>query len=179
MDSFVKEVWKDIKGYVGYYQVSNLGRILSLQRKYSTIKFCVESILKLRKDKYGYLRCNLCRKSKRTYKCTHRLVAEAFIPNSDNKLQVNHKNGIKTDNRVENLEWCTAKENVYHRDNVLGKHNRGENHNLAKLTVADVTNIKLLLMIGVSKQTEIAPLFNISVSHISSINRNKTWRHIL
>lgn len=105
------EIWKDVPGYVGSYQVSNLGKIKSLSRfngRYS----CKEQILKPRSDKKGYLRISLYKNNKIKNFFVHRLVAMAFIPNPDNLPQINHKNEIKTDNRVENLEWCSAYYNM-------------------------------------------------------------------
>ena len=106
------ELWKDIKGYEGLYQVSNLGRVKSLKNKSNHIN---EIILKQGKDrKKGYMNVSLSVNSKtKTFK-VHKLVATHFIPNIDNKLQVNHKNGDKSDNRVINLEWVTCKENIKH-----------------------------------------------------------------
>lgn len=111
-----KEIWKDIKGYEGLYQVSNLGRIKSLKQK-------EEKILNIFKDNIGYLSVNLQTKEKvKKRERVHRLVAKTFILNPENKPQVNHKDGNKLNNNVNNLEWCTCKENVNHSwENNLSK----------------------------------------------------------
>lgn len=115
-DKIEKEIWKPIKGYEGLYEVSNLGRVRSLDReiiyKNGTKHIHKGKILKLQYDRYGYLYIILNNKCD-TKKCTvHRLVAEAFIPNVDNKPCIDHINTIKDDNRVENLRWVTYKENM-------------------------------------------------------------------
>ena len=110
------ENWKDIENYEGLYQVSNLGRIKSLERDvyYSngTVHHIKEKILVQRIEKNGYQIVSLYKNGKRKDMLAHRLVALAFIPNPANKPQINHKNEVKTDNFVENLEWCTASYNA-------------------------------------------------------------------
>lgn len=120
----MKEIWKDIEGYEGYYQVSNKARVRSLDRE---VRHSVNStqtvkgmILKQQVNVDGYMVISLWKKSKLKGLRVHRLMAQAFIPNPHNKLEINHKNGVKDDNRMENLEWSTSTENNRHRVNVLG-----------------------------------------------------------
>lgn len=114
----MKEIWKDIKGYEGLYKISNLGNVMCLYKNRNIIKVN-------QKNKSGYVLVDLKNKTKRKVFTAHRLVAEAFIPNVDNKPQVNHINGIKADNRYSNLEWCTAKENMQHASNIGALKNNG------------------------------------------------------
>lgn len=115
-----KEIWKSVRGNE-FYEVSNLGRVRSLDRQIPFHNVHEKKIsLRLKKglvrvldvDRYGYNRLRFTSKGK--YLCVHRLVCEAFIPNPNNLPSINHKNGIKTDNRVENLEWCTVSQNTKH-----------------------------------------------------------------
>lgn len=98
------EEWKDIEGYPNY-MVSNLGRVKSL-------KFGKEKILKSRKNNDGYLYINLCKEGKKKTHTIHRLVAQAFLPNPNNLPEVNHKDEDKTNNRIENIEYCDRKYNI-------------------------------------------------------------------
>lgn len=159
MENFI-----DIVNYEGLYQVSNLGNVKSLANS----KLKKEKILKKGKTKMGYNIVslsynNICR----TY-TIHRLVALAFIPNPEKKPCVNHINGIKTDNRVENLEWCTTSENTKHaHDKGLIKAPKSENHFFSKLTNLQVLEIR---KIGKSlKQKEIAKLYGITQATVSNV----------
>ena len=116
------EILKPISGYEGSYEVSNLGRVRSCDRivTYSNgVKHKYKGkVLKSGDNNHGYLRVTLCDDRGHKTATIHRLVATAFIPNPENKQTINHINEIKTDNRVENLEWMTIKENINH-----GTHN--------------------------------------------------------
>lgn len=103
----MKEVWKDVLGYEGLYQVSNLGRIKSLPRHTTRGK-----IRKLIPQRSGYLMFPAWKNGKLKLLSVHRCVAKAFIPNPKNLPQVNHKDECKTNNCVSNLEWCSAKYNT-------------------------------------------------------------------
>lgn len=110
----MNEIWKEIEGYEGLYEVSNMGRVRSLDR--SVIHRGKQMVLKGRvlkpgTNKEGYHFVILCKEGKKKLTRVHRLVAEAFIQNLDNKPCIDHINTERTDNRVENLKWCTYSEN--------------------------------------------------------------------
>ena len=125
------EIWKDIPGYEGYYQVSNHGNVRSMDREFinSIGRKCFLSGVPIKpKLNKGYLRVGLKKHQETKRASIHRLVAAAFIDNPKGYDVVNHINGIKTDNRVENLEWCTQSENELHSHNVLNNTMKGKTY---------------------------------------------------
>ena len=110
------EVWKDVEGYEGIYQISSYGRLKSLSREITDIfgTRIVEEKIAQRSNNSIYFHTNLCKNGEKKSTSIHRLVAQAFIPNPENKPCVNHIDGNKHNNHVENLEWVTYSENIQH-----------------------------------------------------------------
>lgn len=127
IESLNDEKWLPIIGYEGYYFVSNLGRIKSVDRtvvsSFDSERMVKGRVMKLFMDRKGYIRVMLCKEGECKNCQVHRLVALTFIKNVHNKPRVNHKLGVKHDNRVTELEWVTASEDELHSYRVLGKKN--------------------------------------------------------
>jgi hypothetical protein len=171
----MKEIWKDLKYYEGVYQVSNLGRVKSLHRKRRARGYIRERILKPQLKSNGYIRVSLWKNGQGELFWVHILVAKTFILNINNKPEVNHKDGIRSNNEVENLEWVTYSENIQHSYDKLGRvAPKGEKSGMSKLTEEDVAKIRNFLLKGLS-QRKIAKLFKVVHSTIGSIHRRKTW----
>lgn len=181
----MKEIWKDIEGFENMYQVSNLGKVKSLPRtilrkdgKKLQIK---EQILKGSKDTKGYIQVELKKDGKRNIKVIHRLVANAFISNKDNKEQVNHIDGNKENNCISNLEWVTCQENIQHAwKNNLNVANYGEKHPNHKLTEEQVKYIKENYKPRDKEYgaRALARKFNVSTGPIQNILSGKGWKSI-
>ena len=123
----MKEIWKDIPDYEGLYQISNTGRVKSLPKKAGG-SYRKEKILRNQLKKTGYFQIKLSKDSSDRVMLIHRLIAEAFIENVENKPFINHINAIRNDNRIENLEWCTQSENVIHAYKLGNMNAKGRNN---------------------------------------------------
>ena len=173
------EVWKPVIDYEGFYEVSSLGRVKSLEKVLTVSsdrtgghkKSQSACVMKPFLNKKGYLTVVLSRLGVKKTKPVHRLVLEAFL--GKDTRQVNHIDGVKTNNKVSNLEWATAKENSLHATRVLGK-KRGKDAPKAKLTETDVRLIVMLLNAGYS-QREVAKVFNVTNGAIYRIQHGYSW----
>jgi hypothetical protein len=166
------EIWKSLKNIVEHgdnYEVSNYGNI----RNAST-----ERIVKPFVKKNGYLQVDLYLNGKRKKSHVHRLVALAFIPNPEGKLEVNHKNGDKTNNSVEELEWSTRVENVKHSFDSDLRNQDGSNNPNATLNEEKVAKIRAMYKSGLYLQKELAKLFNVDRLTISNVVNFKSWKHV-
>lgn len=177
------EIWKDIRGLEGKYQCSNKGRVKTLERDYWTgvsgtcLRHIEEAILKQEVTRRGYLRVNLglgCTE-KKCKKSVHGLVARTFHDNYDMSLVINHIDGVKTNNCVENLELITQKENAHHAIRIGLKRADGEDNAMSILTNRQAREIRLAYIAGASYKELIAH-FNVGVHVIRRIIKNFTYK---
>jgi hypothetical protein len=176
------ETWRPVVGYEGLYDVSNLGRVKSLQREIVNAKnktlILKKKILKQQMSIRGYPYVDFRVQKVRTKFTIHRLVAMAFIPNPKNKKCVNHINSIRHDNRAENLEWCTHKENIAHgRD--FGFFLVGDKRKTAKLTSNQAECIRKAYNEDNKGETELSREYGVSRGIIQSILKNKTYKGVI
>lgn len=174
------EVWKDIVGFEGYYQVSNLGNVKSLERlvwnKSNKVFHKRKSVLiKQNSDGYYKMVClSKCGKAK-TFK-VHRLVAKSFCENKENKPQVNHIDGIKTNNSSENLEWMTSSENQQHAvDNKLQPEQYGEKNPFSKLSEKDVHEIRRMRKENGFSHKKISDFFSVDRKTVGNVLNGVSW----
>lgn len=173
------EIWKDIKGFEGLYQISNLGRVRALDRyvKDRRSKRLVKGhILALRTDK-DYLSVSLWKNNTGHRFKVHRLVIEAFVPNPLNKRCTNHKDGNKKNNCADNLEWNTHSENNSHALLLgLRQSAKGERQGQSKLCNEQVWKIRALA--DNYNNAEIGRMFGVNACTVSAIVNRKSWKHI-
>ena len=181
------ELWKAITGYEGLYEVSNYGNVRSLDREVTSAVStrCKSFTRKLKgasvvisKYKNGYCRVSLSKDGKSKYVLLHRLVAKAFIEHDDWTLEVNHIDGDEENNRHDNLEWCTSKENSRHAmETGLARFARGEESGNSKLTLEQAMLIKEKLSNN-ERIKDIACDMGLTIKMVGDIKRDRTWRNI-
>lgn len=186
------ELWKDITEFEGTYQISNYGRVRSLDREIVqsnpqktglSKRLLKGQMLKTKTTKFGYEEIHLYNRSTQTkhYVRIHQLVAKAFIPNTENKRYVNHIDADKKNNHVNNLEWCTAQENITHAHaNNLITFRLGEKHQNTHLTKTDINYIRQNHKYR-DKEFSAEALgrkFDVCTQTILNIVNRKIWKHI-
>jgi hypothetical protein len=177
-----EEIWIPIKKFNNEYEISNLGRLRStysvIERSNGRSYIRNSKILKPALD--GYLKGAVCVNKKIVSYKIHRLVAECFLPNIENKSEVNHINGIKTDNRVENLEWCTRQENIQHCVlNKLQTPFKGEEVGNSILKEYQIKEIRSKFIPRKYSRKKLSLEYNVSEATIKDIIYKRTWKHLL
>lgn len=178
----IEEIWKDVVGYEGYYQVSSMGRVRSVNRiitlKNGTIRKCNGKILSPG-DSNGYRAVILSRNHEFATRLVHRLVAHAFLPTEAGREFINHKDSEKSNNNVNNLEWVTLKENsaLASAKGLLNPQCGSERRN-SKLREEDIPKIRSLYKNGYSQKT-ISKIYGVQRTLIQGIIDGRRWRHVL
>lgn len=170
------EVWRDVPGYEEFYEASNRGRVRTKMRRLRG--YPAGSLLKQSPVPDGYLTVTLIRDGSQKKLYAHQVVMLAFVGPA-NGLDVNHKNGVKTDNRLENLEYSTRTENIYHARDVLqvGFGTRGEAHHAVKLTEQQVRIIRRRCAEGESS-ADLGREYGVTSSNISAIRTRRSWKFL-
>lgn len=182
----MKEIWKDIRGYKGLYRISSLGKVESIERiNYFPYKGVLRKriiggiLLKQKINTYGYFCIALCKNGKMKHYILSNLIGKHFIPNPDNKFAINHKDGNKLNNNINNLEWLSVSENLKHAHRTGLIDNKGSKNPNHKLTEADILQIRKLFPPAFDyTQVDIARIYNVNKGQISCIIKRKTWSHI-
>ena len=176
----INETWRDIKGYEGLYAISSTGRVKRLARNRiiatGVNKPLKEKMIKTFKGKHGYIHVNLWKNGQMKQHRIHRLIMLAHTEKPQNKNVINHIDGDKTNNILENLEWCTPKENSHHAYTTgLAKGKQGIENSQGRLTSKEIIAIRELYSTGKFTQKELSERFEISTGHVSDIINRKRW----
>lgn len=173
-----KEIWKDIQGYEGLYQISSFGRVKRLERENkfgNKTRVLKEMIMTPVKNRHGYMGLNIAIDKKMKAHSIHRLVATHFIKNIDNLPEVNHIDGDKNNNVASNLEWCTRKENMSHAISAGLINHKGDNSPIAKLTNEDVKRIRQVYNSETRTYEDLAEEYGVGGSTIGRIIRKEVY----
>lgn len=167
------EEWRDIQGYEGIYKVSSLGRVKKYVKQEWVIRKSVVT-------KSGYSSIELRKGVDRRIFRTHRLVALAFIPNPENKREVNHIDGDKSNNCLVNLEWVTREENMKHAGE-KGLMPHGANNKMSKLDEGKIREIRTLRKLnpGQYSYKKLSEIYKVNQSLIGQIVNNQIWKHVM
>lgn len=171
----MQETWKPVKGFEHKYSISNLGRVKIHNYKRTGLP----KLASTKPSRDGYCRVYFQVGYSKAF-LVHRLVATHFVENDlpEVKIQVNHLDGDKSNNRADNLEWCNAATNIAHAFREGLNKNFGETHKAAKLTDLEIKVIIKMLGTGKISQRHLADIFNVSPMTISNIVNGKAWRHL-
>jgi hypothetical protein len=178
----MQEIWKDVPGYEGFFNISNLGRIETVSRKvknnnYKGVRISKKRILQPFLMKNNYYAIKLCVNGVNKKFYLHRLIAQAFIPNPKNKREINHIDGNKQNNNILNLEWVDRKENITHAL-MTGLLKTGEQCPWHKLTEKQVKKIRSEYIPFINGYKNLGKKYGVSWQTIVSIIKNKSWKHI-
>ena len=177
------EIWKDVVGYEGVYQISNLARVkrvgYNIESPHCKYRRAYKDEMEIKQmiSTNGYKKLSLCKDKIIKNQMVHRLLMIAFVPNPENKPFINHIDGNTLNNSLENLEWCTPKENVNHAINIGLINNKGINNKNTKITEDIAKEIKRLISLG-HKKINISRELNVSAGIIYSIAYNKCWKYV-
>jgi hypothetical protein len=169
----IGEEWRPVVGYEGVYEVSNTGLVRRVHSHRKT--FPAFSIMKMRPNVNGYPSIGLRKHGQSKMHRVHCLVLAAFVGPRPSGFHCNHKNGIKTDNRLDNVEWVTPEYNYKHSDVVLNKVQRGSCHHNAKLCEADVVRMRTMFSSG-TRIRDIAKEYRLNKTTVSDAVNGRTWK---
>ena len=179
MSNRCEEIWKDIPGFEGLYRVSSFGRVFMYKRTWESGRWLTREIPDKELTYFvavgGYIVVQLRANGRQRPFKVHRLVALSFIDNPENKPQVNHIDGDKSNNRLDNLEWVTGRENMQHasRSNLLNAP-KGKDHGCAKLTDADILQIRA----SNDLYKNLAIKYSVHKGTIARIKNKLSWAHL-